>query len=151
MLNIMHMSRDSSKCTALPLILPSLSWPHALHLCLLRLLKKILPLMLVITPPNLNKKHEFLPNIRCHSHRKPRVPFARLLTMQRLKSWPQILTFSFPATALSWKISQKRITQNWSTSKNSPPSQATTSKKGLSQFRMQSCMQNPWRSMEVCT
>jgi hypothetical protein len=126
------------------------SWPHALHLLLSHPLKKTLPLTQVVTPPNLNKKHDCSHVIPCHLRRKLHVPFARLLTMQRLRSLLLLLTLSFPVIILSWKFSQRSITQNWSTSKNSPPSQVTTSKEGPSEFRMQSCMQNPWRSMEVC-
>ena len=41
------------------LILQFLSCPHTLHLQLLHPLKKALPLMQVVTPPNLNKKEVF--------------------------------------------------------------------------------------------
>lgn len=134
-----------------PLILQLLSWPRALHLQLLHPLKKTLPLTQVVTSPNLNKKHDCSRAIPCHLRRKLHIPFARLLTMQKLRSLLLLLTLSFPTIVLSWKISQRSITRNWSTSKSSPPSQVTISKEGPLEFRMQSCMQNPWRSMEVCT
>ena len=118
-----------------PLILPSLSWPHGLRLCW-KHLKRILPLMLVVTPPNLNKHSKFSPVLLCQIDRKSHVPFIKLLSIKRLRTWLLISIPSLPAIVLSYMISQRSTTRIRSTSKSSPRSQDITSKKELLQFRI---------------